>query len=162
MKKKIKNNKNLVLKLRDIRREKGLSLQEVANKSGLDYQKIGRVERGETHATIDTLSKLAKVLNIPLSKVIEEENLPLRTAQKGSSAIDANVDIIPSIYSELDFLCKKHSIDINNQVKVYLATAIFKLIQDLCTNAKDEKDVVTILFRGYDAILERLSLTQKD
>jgi len=65
------NNKKTLLKLRDVRREKGLTLNALAEKADMDYQKIGPVERGETQITIDTLQRLARVLEVPIIQLLD-------------------------------------------------------------------------------------------
>lgn len=161
MSKKKNSAKKIVLKLRDIRREKGMSINDVASKVGVGYQTIGRVERGETQMTVENLYKISKVLNVPLSKLLGEESIAdFSDGLCEDKPKSTDVYTIPVIYDEFEHLCNKYKISVENQVKVYLATTVFKAIQDIHINARDEKDMVKAFFRAFDAIFERLVLIQ--
>lgn len=69
---------NIGIQLRQIREEKKLTLIELGKKSGVSYTHISEIERGKTCASLKTLEKLAKVLEIPTSFFFQlEENLTL-------------------------------------------------------------------------------------
>ena len=52
--------------IREIRKEKKLSQEELANKSGLHRTYIGMVERGEKNISLKNISKLSKGLELPI------------------------------------------------------------------------------------------------
>jgi transcriptional regulator with XRE-family HTH domain len=51
-------------RIRDIRKAKGLTQQQLAEQSNLDDAYIGAVERGERNFSIDTLEKIVNALEI--------------------------------------------------------------------------------------------------
>ena len=54
-----------------LRKEKNLTLRELAEKSGLAYGAIGNLERGViTDPHISTVIKLAKAFNISIDKLV--------------------------------------------------------------------------------------------
>ena len=58
-------------KLGDIRREKGLTQRELAEKSGVSYDSIIKIERGGVpNPTIDTAVKLSKALGVDINRLI--------------------------------------------------------------------------------------------
>ncbi|MCB0668427.1 MAG: helix-turn-helix transcriptional regulator [Saprospiraceae bacterium] len=59
----------LAERLRTIRKEKGMSQEDLAYKSNLALSQIGRIERGETNPTICTLKVLADGLEVTLSEL---------------------------------------------------------------------------------------------
>jgi transcriptional regulator with XRE-family HTH domain len=61
--------------LRRLRRSKGLSQEELADRAGINRNYVGMLEREENSATVDMLEKLADVLNVD---PIEFFNRPLR------------------------------------------------------------------------------------
>ncbi len=159
MSKKKDNENSVILKLRDIRKEKGFTISALADKAGVDYQKIGRAERGETSMTIEMLIKLAKVMDVPLRKLIEEHVDSMGDDDEVSISDDSNLmNMIPLIYEEINLLCSKKSIKIEDKVKVQLATMMYKIVQDIRINVQDDEIVVKALFQGFDAILERVVL----
>jgi transcriptional regulator with XRE-family HTH domain len=50
--------------LRRLRRSKGLSQEELADRAGINRNYVGMLEREENSATVDMLEKLADVLNV--------------------------------------------------------------------------------------------------
>ena len=60
-------------RIRKLRLEEGLSQEKLAFQSNLDRTYIGSVERGERNIAIINLNKIAKALNISVSKLLEIE-----------------------------------------------------------------------------------------
>lgn len=58
-------------RLRNYRNQQKLSQEELAEKCGLHPTYIGQVERGEKNATLESISKIAAGLSIPLSTLFE-------------------------------------------------------------------------------------------
>lgn len=58
-------------RLRNYRTQQKLSQEELAERCGLHPTYIGQVERGEKNATIESISKIASGLTIPLSTLFE-------------------------------------------------------------------------------------------
>ncbi|WP_317898922.1 helix-turn-helix domain-containing protein [Aurantibacillus circumpalustris] len=53
-----------------LRKKRGLTQVQLAKKLGTEHPQIGRLERGETNATIIILRKIAKELNINVSELV--------------------------------------------------------------------------------------------
>lgn len=58
-------------KIRFIRNYKGISLEELSEKCGIDPAPLSKLERGETNPTIMTLYRIAQGLNVELAEIIE-------------------------------------------------------------------------------------------
>ncbi len=76
-------------KLKEIRRRKNLSLDEVSLLTGVSKPMIGQIERGQSVPTITTLWKIATGLKTPLSSFLEER-------QADYSVISINEDKVIS------------------------------------------------------------------
>jgi len=62
--------------LREIRKSKRMSLEELANVSNVSKLTLGKIERGETNPTVNILWKICRGLNIPLVALLSfEENI---------------------------------------------------------------------------------------
>lgn len=61
-------------RLKTIRTEKQLSLDEVSRLTDVSKPMLGQIERGQSSPTITTLWKIAVGLKIPLSSLLEEED----------------------------------------------------------------------------------------
>lgn len=77
--------RELGLRIRCYRKEKHITQETLAEICGLHPTYIGQLERGEKNATVESVYRIAKGLNIPLSKLLEnieyveqsEDNIPL-------------------------------------------------------------------------------------
>ncbi|MFJ8413302.1 helix-turn-helix domain-containing protein [Bacillus paramycoides] len=56
--------------LRQIRNEQKLSLEDLAQKTGVSKLTLGKIERGETNPTLAVIWKITKGLSIPLSRLM--------------------------------------------------------------------------------------------
>ena len=56
--------KKFGLNLRKIRKEKGYTMESLANEAEIEYRQLGRIERGEINTSIITLLRLSEVLKI--------------------------------------------------------------------------------------------------
>lgn len=59
------------LRVRELRKQKSLSMEKLAELSGIDYRQLSYVELGDTNPTISTASAIAKGLNIPLKDLFD-------------------------------------------------------------------------------------------
>jgi XRE family transcriptional regulator, regulator of sulfur utilization len=59
----------LGLELQRIREKQGLTVEELAEKSGISATTIRKVERGTQEARMETVAKLAKPLGLTFDKV---------------------------------------------------------------------------------------------
>jgi XRE family transcriptional regulator, regulator of sulfur utilization len=79
-----KINDQISINLRRIRKEQGLTLDELAEKTGVSKSMLGEIERGGTNPTILTLWKISDGLKIPLTFLMSEtepEYKLVRTAE---------------------------------------------------------------------------------
>jgi transcriptional regulator with XRE-family HTH domain len=60
------------LRLRAIREKKGLSLRALADRSGVAFGAINRIELGKTTPRLETLERLAKALGVSVRDLIEK------------------------------------------------------------------------------------------
>lgn len=63
-------------RIRNLRKERGLSQEELGWKSELHYTYIGAIERGEKNCSIDTLSKIGHGLDVSINDLF---NFPTYT-----------------------------------------------------------------------------------
>ena len=72
-------------RIRNYRTQLNLTQEDLAEYSNCHHTYIGQIERGEKNATIESIEKIVKPLNITLSKLfekidecsIDERNIPL-------------------------------------------------------------------------------------
>jgi transcriptional regulator with XRE-family HTH domain len=62
-----------VRRLRQLRRQKVLSMRELEEKSGVSYNTVWRLETERTGAQPRTIRKLAKALDVEPSELVSEE-----------------------------------------------------------------------------------------
>ncbi len=57
---------------RAVRKAKGIGLRELARRSGIDAAHLSRVERGEATLSVETLSRVARALDLKdLARLLE-------------------------------------------------------------------------------------------
>jgi len=84
--------------LKRLRKEKGLTLEDLSEISGVSKSMLGEIERGGTNPTILVLWKIADGLKIPLTTLIKEEEVEYSVVKKNElKIIDKENDY--SIYS---------------------------------------------------------------
>lgn len=60
-------------KLRQIRNEKNISIEELANRSDMTYSQVSRIELGKINTTCYTLYVLSKVLDVHITAFFEND-----------------------------------------------------------------------------------------
>ncbi len=77
-------NLNLVIakNLKSIRVSRKLSLDKVANLTGVSKSMLGQIERGETNPTVTTVWKIANGLKISFTALIKEEKPSIHIVSK--------------------------------------------------------------------------------
>ena len=66
----------LGLRLRELRKNDQMTLEDLADKAGLNPNYIARVERGEVNVTVQTLERIAKGLNLDLQEILIRDKQP--------------------------------------------------------------------------------------
>ncbi len=64
---KYKVNEKLGKRIRKARKERKMSQEELADRVGLHYTTISRIERGISNPPIQTINKIAKTLRVDMS-----------------------------------------------------------------------------------------------
>ena len=63
-------SKRVGKKIRIIRRKKGITQEEIADKSGMHVSTLGRIERGESNPPLQTLNKIAQALRVKPKEIL--------------------------------------------------------------------------------------------
>ncbi|MDR0420368.1 MAG: helix-turn-helix transcriptional regulator [Prevotellaceae bacterium] len=61
------------LKIRELRKERNLSIMELSDKLEIEYNNLIRIEKGRTNFTIGTLLKVCRALNVKLVDIVNVE-----------------------------------------------------------------------------------------
>jgi transcriptional regulator with XRE-family HTH domain len=65
--------KRLGPRLRELRKNAHMTLEDLADKAGINPNYIARVERGEVNVTVQTLERIARGLNLDLQEILLPE-----------------------------------------------------------------------------------------
>lgn len=74
--------KNIGARVRDIRKEKGFSQEQLGELAGVHYSYIGAVERGEKNFTMTTLGKIAAALKVDVLELLRYSEIDLGETNK--------------------------------------------------------------------------------
>jgi len=87
-------DKNIAENLKRIRKAKNMSLDMLAEKTGVSKSMLGQIERGESNPTLTTIEKIVEGMKVPLEDlvykktesivIIDNDKLPLYKAQEGA------------------------------------------------------------------------------
>ena len=64
-------SKKIGRKIKQVRKEKNITQEDLALNSGLNRAYIGYIERGERNPSTDTISRIAKSLRVPLKELFK-------------------------------------------------------------------------------------------
>jgi transcriptional regulator with XRE-family HTH domain len=62
-------NELLGARVRELRKKAGLTQEQLAELLGIDQKHMSRIELGKSYPSLDRLSKIAEVVNVPLPKL---------------------------------------------------------------------------------------------
>jgi transcriptional regulator with XRE-family HTH domain len=57
-------------RVRELRKEKGISQEELAYRAGMHRTYVGTIERGEQNVSLKNIEKLAKALDVDMKELI--------------------------------------------------------------------------------------------
>lgn len=63
-------DKNIALNLKRIRKSKNMSLDMLAEQTGVSKSMLGQIERGESNPTVSTIGKIVEGLKVPFEQLI--------------------------------------------------------------------------------------------
>ncbi len=87
-------------RIRDLRKQKGLSQEQLGWEAGLHNTYIGAIERGEKNCSLETLEKIVKALKVEISELFPRGQE--RTDREIKSLISKQMDkLSPSILKPL-------------------------------------------------------------
>ena len=65
-------DRNIALNLRRIRKTKNMSLDMLADRTGVSKSMLGQIERGESNPTVATIGKIVEGLKVPFEQLLYE------------------------------------------------------------------------------------------
>lgn len=101
--------KELGLRIRYHRKEKHITQEKLAEICSLHPTYIGQIERGEKNATVESIYRIARGLDIPISKLLEnveylektDDSIPLSIYHQLLSLPHDKQDNVGKILSEI-------------------------------------------------------------
>ena len=89
--------KNIAVNLKRIRKSKNMSLDMLAEKTGVSKSMLGQIERGESNPTVATIAKIVEGIHVPFEELIypksesvmitDNEKQPIYKEQSGAYQI---------------------------------------------------------------------------
>ncbi|SEB74137.1 helix-turn-helix transcriptional regulator [Paenibacillus sp. GP183] len=83
-------------RIRDLRKERGLSQEQLGDLANLNYTYIGGVERSETNISVLNLTKIAQALNVGVNELFTYTRLSNQTKGK-SHDMEQIIDLLLSL-----------------------------------------------------------------
>ena len=70
-------DKNIAENLKRIRKSRNMSLDMLAEKTGVSKSMLGQIERGESNPTVATIAKIVDGIKVPFEELIYEKTEPV-------------------------------------------------------------------------------------
>lgn len=149
-------------KLKQLRKERGLTLNNLAQKIGSDYQQISRIERGKSKLTIDLLVKMAQALETPISKIVEplpveSKTNPGSNLESSTSSPSLSQSILTLILEKIEFLWHTTHFKIHPQTKATLISQIYKQALSLFQKNNDASSIQELIQFSIEIIKTTLA-----
>lgn len=84
------DDKQIYEKLREFRRARGISVDQLAKEIGENSQKVGRIERGQRSLSVDYLLKVSNALSMPFESLIDN-NKREECPSESPASFDSNI-----------------------------------------------------------------------
>lgn len=81
-------DKNIAANLKRIRKAKNMSLDRMAEQTGVSKSMLGQIERGESNPTVSTIGKIIEGIKVPLEELIEEPRPAVSVIPKSLAAAE--------------------------------------------------------------------------
>lgn len=115
-------------KLKALRKERGLTLVDLADKIGSDYQQLSRIERGKSRLTVDVLMKMADAFQTPIDQLInpKEETSPRESPHNSNFTAELREEKLSEAIEKLEALLQEAQTNVSPQAKASLTSLIYK------------------------------------
>lgn len=64
-------------RIRELRTDRQMSQEELAFKAGISPAHLGQIERATKNPTIDTISRIASALSVPITELFSDDTAPV-------------------------------------------------------------------------------------
>ena len=156
-----------MLKIREFRKRRNLTIKELSSLSGMSISYISQVERGEIDPSLSSLRKIAAVFQVPLYMLLDDaemmEDLTLRkSCQKISHSEDDSITfrflspLPPPEYSPeavlIHFEIAPHAQDVTEPVRHHSEEILYVTEGELTVQIGD-RDIV--LMEGDTTVIQK-------
>lgn len=131
-------DKNIATNLRRIRKSKNMSLDMLAEQTGVSKSMLGQIERGESNPTVSTISKIVEGLKVPFEQLIynREEIIVLPTWQQAP------------VYKEKEGMYRIHILlpyDAGRHFEIYQGTLEKEAFMESISHGEHTWEYLTVL-----------------
>ncbi len=115
-------------KVKELRKKKGLSQENLATKSGLSLRTIQRVEKAENHPTGETLNRICSALDISIEELTDNETAKKTIKGKKEYLHIFDDKLVITKTPKINNLIDDYKGAVNNVFKTLMVLFIFTLI----------------------------------
>lgn len=88
---------NISDNIRNLRKKKSLTQERLAELANINTTYLGKIERGESSPTIDTLAKIAKALDMSILDLLYFESENISEIIKNHKVVEVTIEYINTI-----------------------------------------------------------------
>lgn len=97
-------------RIRELRRERGISQEELSFKAGISAAHLGQIERAVKKPTVETIGKLAVALEVPVTALFSSEYTP---------AADLSSTTLAKINAQLSTMSEAQQKDVLKVIRIF-------------------------------------------
>lgn len=90
----LKREKSTGELIKQIRKSSGISQMELADKISVSYQQLQKYENGMTRLSLSRLRQISSALGVPVTRLLEEEDLPGPIEQKYAGLFNEDAKLL--------------------------------------------------------------------
>lgn len=141
-------------KLKQLRKERGLTLNTFAEKIGSDYQQLSRIERGKSKLSFEMLVKMANALETPISELVPQ-NAPAKEAFSPSTVQPVSFfsnDLLAFILEKIEIMVEECSLSLSPSKKASLASQIYQSAMQFFQEKDNAKEAEAFISYSIDLV----------
>ena len=136
-------------KIKNLRTKNSLTQKDLAEKLFVTAQAVSRWENNEVEPSIATLTEMAKIFNVSVSELLEEEQKQENVAKEEAVVAESANKVVLAVCEH----CNKpiyNAIDIVRKTEYYGESAVKKVICKNCDKKQKEEEHKRKVYYGLD------------
>lgn len=130
-------DKNIAINLKRIRKSKNMSLDMMAEQTGVSKSMLGQIERGESNPTVTTIGKIVEGIRVSFEELIQTPLEQVTVVKKGDQILARHMEDNYKLYTYLPY-------DKRRNFEIYLLEISPKGVYSTGSHGENTYEYVTV------------------